>query len=245
MSQLTTYLVRPASAPLLGLLGLSLALAGCQSTPPHDAGPRRIEAFVGWVEKVHVEGELAQHAVHEALDALGAIAAEDTEAEPVLAFGQFVAAIERSETRCAALREAVDGMEQTAAPLFTKWQQDLEAFSNERLRARSAERLAEKEQAWQELRAAVAPTAQRLTAMNKSLRDLALFLSHDLNESALQDLSGDLLAMQDEAAGIDAELRDGCSAALAYLSSAALPKPHELAPPDQPGSEAALATPQR
>ncbi|MBK8978494.1 MAG: DUF2959 family protein [Planctomycetes bacterium] len=225
----------PAPCGLRSGLAVALSLvAGCAGAPERDSGPQRVDAFVGWVERVHVESELAQERAAAALDALGALVGPDSRADPVLAFGAFVASVEHCEAQADALEKAFGEMQKAAEPVFGRWEADLQVFSSERLRERSRERLDETRGRYAALAGAITPAIGSLDALNRSLRDQALFLSHDLNPSALAALEEEFADLEQTARALDEQLVAGRDAARDYVNVAALPMRAQLGRPSAP-----------
>lgn len=208
-------------------------LAACGMLGGSAGGPTKVRDLVEWVERVHVEAELARDEARKALAALGALAAARFEGDPVEAYAALVRAVEASERQAARLRETVEPMKEAAAPVFEQWAADLERFASARLRQRSRQRLTEARRRFEAVVDRVDPALATLEELNRGLRDHVLFLGHDLNADALAAVSSEVRALEDLGRGLDEELEEGLRAARAYVERASLPvaAPPGAAPP--------------
>jgi hypothetical protein len=186
-------------------------------------GPASVDDLVGWVERVHVESELARDKVHAAIGALQAIARQDLKSDAVTAFQEFEKTIAECEKSARDLRSCVEPMQEAAGPVFEKWNRDLLSFTSPGLRQRSQARLEETRDRYQSIVVAVEPAQSALDTFNLGLRDIALFLGHDFNSQSVFAIQDDVRTLTDMAAELDTRLGNSLSASAAYVQSAALP----------------------
>jgi hypothetical protein len=170
-----------------------------------------------------------------AVQALQAITAPDFKGDAVEVHKSLVDVVEASEDQADELRKSVEKMQAEAAPVFDQWTKDLEAYSNPEMRQRSQERLAAARERYDAVVAAVEPALVEYEAINQTLRDHVLFLSHDMTPAAITAIQNDIRSVAKEAARLDGVFNSGRAAATTYIESASQPKaaqkPEEKAVP--------------
>lgn len=221
---------RNSAVMLLLLLPLLTTVAGCGVFAKKDkVGPRQVDDLLGRIERVHIECELAEQAVRDALAALHAIVSPDFGGDPVAGYAEFVAAVEESEDHFDDLKAAVEPMKSAAGPFFEQWASNLSGFSSMDMRLRSQARLEATLERYDTIVATVEPTQEKLAVFNKKLRDHVLFLGQDFNAAAVAELSHEVNSLTREADQLDAAFGDCLVAAQDYVRSAAMPGQVELA----------------
>jgi len=205
------------------LVAASVALlTSCAGTSEADS-LKEVDTLVSRIERVHVESELAKQRVREAVDLLHFIVGPEFSGDPVLAYGDFVAAVERSEEQETVLRSSVSSMKASATSVFSSWSEGLAVFANPNMRARSEERLRETRERYGAITASADPALDSMETLNASLRDHVLFLEHDFNPYAVAALGGEVGSVTEHASRLDANLDVCLAATLAYVQSTALP----------------------
>ena len=203
-------------------------VAGCAGTSKESKGLKRVDDLVGHVERVHVQAELAKQSVASALQTLFTITAPDFDGDPVVAYTEFVEAIENSEDRAEELDEAVEPMKQVATKVFEQWYRDLDAFTSPQMRQRSQARMHATRQRYDAIVQAVDPAQQALETFNLGLRDHATFLNHDFNPAAVSEIEREVRAIGDWSGKLDRKLELVLVAAQDYVQASALPGPVEM-----------------
>jgi chromosome segregation ATPase len=212
---------------------LPLALTGCGIFGDSRPGLAKVDDLVERIEQVHVESELAKQAADHAVERLAVLTASP--ADPVQAHAELSASVTESERQAERLRQGIAAMEGAAEPVFRQWRSDLDAIVSARVRTRSEQRLRETRERYAEIVARVRPAVEEYEALNRSLRDLSLFLGHDYNQSAVLDVGDDVRALERQAAALGDQLDRSLAAARSYLEAASLPAAGELAePPAEP-----------
>ena len=188
---------------------LVCALVGstsCKMTAKESRSIHRVDDLLSCIEKVHLESELAQERVREALGALHQIVSPQFGGDPAADYGAFIQAIETSEEQAEALRSSFDPMRESAQAMFDQWTHDLTAFTNPELRQRSRDRLDKTRQRYQAILAALEPTQAEYEAYNLSMRDCALFLGHDFNSEAVEAIVPSVRSITKQAKDLDVRL---------------------------------------
>lgn len=205
----------------LPLAMLSL-LAACSGPTEKAESVQRVDDLLAHVESVQVDAVVSKEMTHGALDQLDAICSPSFAGDAKEAYGQLLDRIESSEKQARQLKASIEPMRLSAESVFRQWATDLDAFGNTRMRQRSQMRLDETQARYRTVQATAQSALISYDAFNNDLRDHALFLSHDMNVSAVTELSGDLKLMRDVLIELDARLDACASAARAYVEAAAL-----------------------
>lgn len=203
-----------ASIPVTGLL------QGCSSSGK-AAGIRQVDDLISRIERVHLESELSRERIKSVMDSLRGVVTMDQEADVVETFAAFTAAIAASEQQSNKLRSAIGPMKSSADAVFARWTQDLGDFSSAEMRRRSTERMDETRARYDAIVASVGPAVTNFEIFNSGLRDLSLFLGHDLNTQAVQSVGGEVQVLADDAITLNTKLVATLEACREYVRAAA------------------------
>jgi hypothetical protein len=197
-----------------------------------------VNDLVGWVERVHIESELAKQKMRTATTLLADIATSDFEGSAVDAYSRFVKALDESEAQALALRAAVDPMKRSADPVFEQWEQDLQSINSASIRQRSQDRRVATKERYADVVASVDPAQESFDALNRALRDNALFLGNDFNPASIAMIQADVTELSQLANNLDARFDTCLRAAQDYVNAYSLPVPAEpIVPNAAPGPE--------
>lgn len=210
--------VRPFASVLCAL---ALA-AGCAGPSERSESVEQVDELLTRIERVQAETAVAKDAVHAALDELCRIVSPGFQGDAAAEFAKFIAASERSEEQGETLRDVTEPMQEAASDVFQRWTKDMEAFGNSRLRQRSQTRLDETRTRFQGIVGATQAAQISLDAFHDDMRDLALFLRHDLNSAAVASIRTDVRALNEQIRDVDTRFDATVAAARAYVESAAL-----------------------
>lgn len=204
------------------LLAASLCagLAGCGLFGDSRPSLSKVDDLVERIEHVHVETELAREAARTAVSRLATLTSPTFTGNPVQTHADLVTAVEASERQAERLREGVSAMQGAAGPVFDQWRQDLDAIVSARVRTRSEQRMRETRERYEAILASVRPALEEYEALNRSVRDLALFLGHDFNRTAVEAVEEDVRALETQVAALDDQLEGSLMAARTYLDGA-------------------------
>lgn len=214
------------------MLCISLCAPGCasvlnssflgSSSLEESEGLTQVDDLLGRIERVHVEAQLSKESAQSALAALSGLVAPDFGGDPMAAYAEFVAAIDRSEEQAEELRGSIGPMKATADAVFRQWAFDLEAFGNVKMRQRSQVRLEATRSRYEALLAQVEPAMWAYDSLNQGLRDHALYFSHDFNAAAVAAVELEVYALADQAAALGLRFDACLAAAEDYVRAAAL-----------------------
>jgi len=204
--------------------GIVLATTGgCGLFRSHTRGPERVEELVGAIERVYVDAEVGKERVRTAVYSIRTIAGSKFRTDPKEAYAEFVDIIELSEEHAEKLRESVEDKKSAAEPVFERWEADLEEIADPKMRARSRKRLDETRNLYSEIVVAAEPALAAYEKFNRDLRDHALFLKHDLNPAALEDLKVFVSSLTGRAKELNHGFESCMTTTRAYLDVRALP----------------------
>jgi hypothetical protein len=105
---------------------------------------------------------------------------------------------DRSKARADAVRTKIQSIERIANAMFREWDQELEQYSSETLRAASAEQLTVTRQRYRQLMEAMRTAESRMNPVLKAFDDQILFLKHNLNARAIASLQGTVVELEAE-----------------------------------------------
>ena len=207
------------------------ALGSCGAFSSDDTGVSRVTDLMSWVERVHVESELAKQKVAGATDLMGTLIAGNFKGAPAAAFAEYVRAVQESEAQAEKLRINVRAMQTAAQPVFDKWRADVLNIDNLQLRQRSEARLDQTWQRYQQLQASTKHSETGFDSFNRGMKDLALFLSHDLNAAAVNEVREDARGIANLAVDLDGRFNRSLDAARSYLAWSGISEPTVAPPP--------------
>jgi len=203
---------------------LTLVLGGCGAFGSDTAGPGKVQDLVGWMERVHVESEVAAQRAAAAVQALRVLTSQDYQTDAVTAYAAFVEAVDASRAQEQALIDVVRPMKASSAPVFEKWEADLALMTSETMRARSQARLDATRGEYESIVKLLDPLMAAYEGFNTGLRDHALFLSHDLNPASLAAIAEDVAGLDRTAHELGFGFGSTLEATRTYIHGAALPE---------------------
>jgi hypothetical protein len=220
---------------IAALLPTLLCLGACASFARQDQSLRKVDNLVERIERVHLESELSKARMREGLASLAQVADPNMKGDVSIAYADFVKTVEASEKQAKALRAAVEPMKRSAKPFFQQWSDDLQDFTDQKMRKRSRTRLNETRERYEAIVAAVDPALAGYELFNQSMRDNMLFLGNDFNPTSVAMVRGDVRSLTRQAAELDGYFDACLDAARAYVQQAALPtEVAEEAPSSKP-----------
>ena len=240
---------RNVAWPLVAVLPFT-CLTGCGLFSSDSASVSRVDELVSWVERVHVESEVAKEIVRQAEHALATITVANFAGDPVQGYADFVGVIEQCENQALKLDSTIDPMKEAAEPVFEQWATDLLEFTSVKMRLRSHMRLEKTRERYHQVLAVVGPTQSSYQAFNMGLRDIALFLAHDFNAASVAEIQEDVRGLRSLASELTGKFDACLVAARAYVETSSLPAgtfdaadPEATMRPQRQGLPAAPAQP--
>ena len=189
----------------------------------NEEGLEQVDDLLSRIELVHVEAELARESMHGAMGALQTLASPKFKGDPMVAYADFVEAVERSEDQAEALTDSLKPMKKAADSFFEQWADDLTTFSSLQMRQRAQQRLEATRKRYDAIVMSLEPTATAYEAFNVQLQDHVLFLGNDFNMAAVSALGPEVSALTDQSERLDKRFAISLRAAQQYVRTSAMP----------------------
>ena len=183
---------------LLFTLPLLLVLTGCQSayySAMEKVGVHKRDILVDRVEEAQQSQQDAQQQFKSALEQFSSLIKFDG--------GDLQRMYEATDSEYQACNKAaedvsarIDSIEAVADALFEEWEDELEQYSNAKLKQDSAKKLAETKRQYASLLKTMRRAEQTMQPVLSSLKDNALYLKHNLNAKAIGALKGEFNSVQ-------------------------------------------------
>jgi hypothetical protein len=183
---------------LLLSLVLSLSLTSCQSayySALEKVGMHKRDILVDRVEEAQQSQQDAQQQFKSALEQFSALIKFDG--------GDLQRIYEATDSEYQACNKAaedvtnrINSIESVADALFDEWQDELEQYSNDRLKRDSARKLADTKRQYNSLLKTMRRAEQSMQPVLASLKDNTLYLKHNLNAKAIGALKGEFTDIQ-------------------------------------------------
>lgn len=106
-------------------------------------------------------------------------------------YDKLQSAYDDSEAAAEKISKRIDKVESVAEALFDEWDDELDQYTNQRLRADSERKLRETQRGYEQVMRAMRASEKSLTPVLNALRDNTLYLKHNLNASAIGALRGE------------------------------------------------------
>lgn len=175
------------------IVALTFSLFACQSAyyaAWEKLGVEKRDILVDRVEDAKESQEDAQEQFASALDEFSQLINFDGgELQDVYddLNGQF----EASQESAANVKNRIDKVESVAEALFDEWQEELEKYSNEKLKRDSQRQLKDTQRRYKTLISAMRKAESKMDPVLTALQDNVLYLKHNLNANAVGALQGE------------------------------------------------------
>ncbi|MBL8856976.1 MAG: DUF2959 family protein [Planctomycetes bacterium] len=204
------------------LLPTVFGLFSCASTSRQAQSVQEVDNLLTRVERVQVDATVAREKARASLSELTALVSPNFSGDATKQFATFKQSIEDSVRQATELRKSVRPMTESAATVFGRWTQDLEAFGNTKMRQRSQARLDDTRNRYQGVLNSAQNVLVTLEAFNADLKDQALFLASDLNASAIASIHPEVRELHERAKELDNRVEACSNAARTYVEATAL-----------------------
>jgi hypothetical protein len=123
------------------------------------------------------------------------------------------------EDRASTVQGNIASIEKVAGDLFREWETEAEQYSSEDLRKRSRELLADTQQRYAQLMAAMRKSESKMEPVLAGFRDQVLFLKHNLNAQAIASLQANVLEIEDDIAVLIRDMEASIAEADAFIQT--------------------------
>jgi len=211
----------------LAIAATLIFLPGCslmeKIMPGGDDGPSDVSELSSAIERVYVDAELSKQRAQTAVEAVEAIVASNFQGEATQAYAEFVELVERSEEQSETLDESIDDMKDAAEQVFDQWADNIKMIVNVEMRQQSRRRMLDTRDRYDAIVRAVEPAQASYVEVNQSLNDHMLFLGHDFNPAAVEQVRGAVRDLARQTAEFDREIDTCLVATRAYVDASSLP----------------------
>ncbi|MCC5451063.1 DUF2959 domain-containing protein [Rheinheimera sp. UJ51] len=190
------------------ILPIFFTLTGCQSayySAMEKVGVHKRDILVDRVEEAQQSQQEAQQQFKSALEQFSSLIKFDG--------GDLQRMYEATDSEFQACSKAaaevsgrIDSIESVADALFDEWQDELELYSNDKLKRDSARKLAATKRQYTSLLKTMRRAEDSMQPVLASLQDNTLYLKHNLNAKAIGALKGEFNSIQKDINRLIAEM---------------------------------------
>lgn len=116
------------------------------------------------------------------------------------------------------IRERIDKVESVAEALFDEWEDELDLYSNERLKRESNAKLSDTKRRYKTLISSMAKAEKSMAPVLDALQDNVLYLKHNLNASAIGALKGELNSIDRDVSSLLANMSAAIKESDAFIA---------------------------
>lgn len=201
----------------LALLGSFTACKSAYYSTMKTLGYEKRDILVDRVEEARDEQEQAKNQFTTALDQFKAVI--DFEGDDLEAmYKQLDAGYKKSKRAASDVGDKIDSVESVAQALFEEWEEELNSYNSEDLRAISAKRLDETRSRYEQLIGAMERAEASIPPVLTAMQDQVLFLKHNLNAQAIASIQGTAEGIQKDIQSLISEMETSISEANAFIN---------------------------
>ena len=198
-----------------------VALAGCQSAyygTLEKVGIHKRDLMVDRVEDARDAQEDAKQQFQSALEQFtSVVAVKGNNLEKK--YNQLNDAYEESERKADVVHTRIGKVEDVSEALFDEWEDELALYSSTRLREDSRNKLEKTRRDYKRLIKAMKRAEKKIQPVLVAFRDQVLYLKHNLNAQAISSLKNELVAIEDNVAGLVSEMETSIREAEQFLEA--------------------------
>ncbi|MFT4519269.1 MAG: hypothetical protein ACI9JM_001660 [Halioglobus sp.] len=196
-------------------------LVGCQSAyygAAEQVGYHKRDILVDRVEDSRDAQKEAQEQFQSALEQLSELTNFDGgDLEDM--YEAMADEYEDSVDAAAAVTERIDAVDHVSGALFDEWQDEIEQYSNARLKADSQGKLRETQKRYDGMIKALRKSEAKMEPVLASLKDNVMYLKHNLNARAVASLKVEFGAIEDDIEALILEMRKAIESSDAFIES--------------------------
>ena len=128
------------------------------------------------------------------------------------------AEFEESEDRADEVRDRIRAVENVSEDLFDEWEDELELYTNQSLRASSEQTLRNTRARYEQLLASMHAAENTMTPVINAFRDQVLFLRHNLNSRAIASLRTEASNIENDIASLISEMEASIAESNRFLN---------------------------
>ncbi len=189
------------------LLGLTL-LTGCSSVYYNTMerfGVEKRDILITRVEDARDSQEEAKEQFNSALEQFTTLLNFDG-GELQEVYDRLNAEFEQSERRAEEVSDRIRAVEQVSEDLFDEWEDELELYTDQSLRASSQRTLRQTRVRYEQLLGTMHAAENTMVPVLNAFRDQVLFLRHNLNSQAIASLRNEVANIESDIANLIEEM---------------------------------------
>jgi hypothetical protein len=128
-------------------------------------------------------------------------------------------AYENSKRKAEEVSSRIAKVEDVSEALFEEWQDELQQYSNVKLRADSEKKLSETRTQYKKLISAMKRAEGKMKPVLKAFNDQILYLKHNLNTQAILSLQSELVAVEEDVASLIREMEASIQEADSFIGT--------------------------
>lgn len=207
------------TAKLFGYFFSILFIAACSQAyygALEKVGIHKRDIMVDRVQEAKQSQEDAKEQFRSALEEFSSVAnfqggdLEDT-------YKKLDKELKKSESRAKDVTARIDSVEDVSIALFKEWEEELDQYESQKLRAQSEQQLKDTKVRYEQLMAAMRLAESRIEPVLKPFRDQVLFLKHNLNAKAIASLRGELIQVESDTEKLIKELESSIAEADRFI----------------------------
>ncbi|MDZ7782917.1 MAG: DUF2959 domain-containing protein [Halioglobus sp.] len=203
------------------LLAVVLVLSACQSAyygAAEKMGYHKRDILVDRVEASTEAQQDAEKQFRSALEELSVLV--DFDGGDLQAVYESLAdEYEDAEDAAGVVRERIDAVDNVARALFDEWREEIEQYSNARLKADSEAKLRETRRRYDDMITAMRKSEAKMDPVLAALKDNVLYLKHNLNARAVSSLKVEFAAIREEIEALISEMRRAIASSDEFIAS--------------------------
>lgn len=197
------------------------ALVGCSTTyysTLEKVGIHKRDLMVSRVEDARDAQEDAKQQFQSALEQFTSVVAVkggDLEQK----YNTLNDAYRESEKKADIVSKRIVRVEDVSEALFDEWEDELSLYSSPRLREESRKKLEQTRRDYTRLIKAMKRAEKKIQPVLVAFRDQVLYLKHNLNAQAISSLKNELVAIEDNVAGLVSEMEASIKEAEQFIEA--------------------------
>lgn len=126
---------------------------------------------------------------------------------------------DRCEAKAEEVRDKVNSVEDVAEALFEEWSEELDQYTNPKLKASSREKLENTRRQYTRLISAMKRAESKIDPVLSAFRDQVLYLKHNLNARAIASLRSELVSVETDVAALIRDMEAAINKADGFIKS--------------------------
>lgn len=203
------------------VIPLVLLLAACQSAyyeAAEQVGYHKRDILVDRVEDSRDAQQEAEEQFQSALEQLSALTNFDGgDLEDI--YEEVADEYESSVEAAEEVSAQIDAVEHVAQSLFNEWEQEINQYSNARLKSESQAKLRETRNRYNGMMTAMRKSEAKMEPVLRALNDNVLYLKHNLNARAVASLQVEFSRIEQDIEVLITEMRKSIATSDAFIAS--------------------------